>query len=84
MKEWAWDLADGPHLEVPTCVEEVCKVMVTHADALFDEICFVAAQFTLQPVLCGLCSGINSLNPRPAKLQRASSTPSCSLLLNIV
>lgn len=63
MSEKARDLAEGPHLKVATCVEEVCKVMVAHADALLDEVCFVAAQFTLQPVLCGLCSGINRLNP---------------------
>lgn len=56
-------VADWPYLEVSTCIEEVCKVMVAHADALLDEVCFVAAQFTLQPVLCGLCSGVDCLNP---------------------
>lgn len=55
--------AGEPHLKVSTCVEEVCKVMVAHSDAFFDEIRFVATQLTLKPVLCGLCSGVNCLDP---------------------
>lgn len=75
----AVETGNRPDLEVSAGVEEVGEVMVAHADAFFDEVCLVAAELTLKPVLCGLCPGVHSLHPGPVNGTCVSSPYACTM-----